>query len=298
MTNVACPNSPSNSEYETEWQSIFLATPTARLNALAPGANLSVSDSLYLLELCGFQSLYDEKKSDWCSLFTPEEYAGFECESTPLAPRRRRPSGGACPDPDPVLTLWPCPFPVPGTDYYDLDKYWGYAYGNNLSAVQGAGYVNELLARLTNDRSYVLNDRTSVNQTLDSSSTTFPLGRRIYADFSHDNQMAMITAALGLKRDRTPLAATGPREGQVWVTSQVTPFSANLVAEKLTCGQGKKKKEYVRFLISDELQIPTFCEGHDKKTGLCPLSSFVKSQAYSINSGNGDYAQCGFVQAA
>jgi hypothetical protein len=172
----------------------------------------------------------------------------------------------------------------------DLDKYYGNGYGQPLGAVQGVGYVNELLARLTNDRSFVLNDETQVNQTLDSSSTTFPLGRKIYADFSHDNQITSILAAIGLKKDPTALAATGPRAGQVWVTSEIVPFGGNLATERLTCGN----KEYVRMLINDQLQIPTFCKGYNKETGLCLVSEFVKSQSYSTNNGNGEYYQCGY----
>ncbi len=176
----------------------------------------------------------------------------------------------------------------------DLDKYYGTGYGQPLGAVQGVGYVNELLARLTGHRSYATNDETQVNQTLAASPESFPLGRRIYADFSHDNQITAILAALGLKKDPEALAATGPRAGQVWVTSEVVPFGGNLVTERLTCG----KKEYVRMLINDQLQIPTFCEGYDKKTGLCSVASFVKSQAYSTSNGNGDYYKCGYAQEA
>jgi hypothetical protein len=50
--------------------------------------------------------------------------------------------------------------------------------------VQGVGYVNELLARLS-DRP--VRDQTSVNHTLDSDPSTFPLGRAFYADFTHEN---------------------------------------------------------------------------------------------------------------
>jgi len=171
----------------------------------------------------------------------------------------------------------------------DLDKYYGNGYGQPLGAVQGVGYVNELLARLTNQRAYVLNDQTQVNSTLDASATTFPLGRKLYADFTHDNQITSILAAMGLKKDPSALAATGPRSGQVWVTSEIVPFGGNLVTELVTCG----KKDYVRMLINDELQIPTFCEGHDKKTGLCGLAQFVASQEYSTANGQGDYAKCG-----
>ena len=68
-------------------------------------------------------------------------------------------------------------------------------YGNPLGRVQGVGYVNELLARLTQTP---VRDHTQTNRTLDGAPATFPLNRTLYADFSHDNQMAAIYAALGL----------------------------------------------------------------------------------------------------
>ncbi len=80
-----CDSAPDLSAYEDTWQDIAMATPTARLNALAPGANLSAADALNLLELCGFESLYDQKLSKWCSLFTAQEFEDFECMSLPLS---------------------------------------------------------------------------------------------------------------------------------------------------------------------------------------------------------------------
>lgn len=74
-----------------------------------------------------------------------------------------------------------------------------YRYGSELGPVQGVGYINELLARLT-DRP--VEDHTQTNQTLDSNSETFPLGRGIYVDFSHDNLMTAVASAMGLFRDK------------------------------------------------------------------------------------------------
>ena len=75
-----------------------------------------------------------------------------------------------------------------------LDKHYGTGYGQRLGRVQGVGYVNELLARLTHRP---VSDRTQTNGTLDGDGETFPLGRGIYADFSHDNEMVAIYAAVG-----------------------------------------------------------------------------------------------------
>lgn len=72
--------------------------------------------------------------------------------------------------------------------------------------MEGVGYVNELLARLTGTPVRL---GTQVNATLDTEPATFPLNRALYADFTHDNQMAAIYAALGLLRSTRRL--TPPR---------------------------------------------------------------------------------------
>ena len=59
MDDNNCDLVPDLSDCEDEWRDIFLATPTARLNALSLGANLSTSDSLNILELFRLQSLFD-----------------------------------------------------------------------------------------------------------------------------------------------------------------------------------------------------------------------------------------------
>ncbi|GAA5874128.1 hypothetical protein JCM8547_008381 [Rhodosporidiobolus lusitaniae] len=246
-----CDSAPDLSSYETTWLATYAAVATARLNSAAPGANLTTADTLNFQQLCGFDSEYHGVLSQWCGLFTKEEWEGMEY-------------------------------------YYDLDKYYGTGYGQPLGRVQGVGYVNELLSRLTANRRYVGADQTQVNHTLDSSPSTFPLsGYSWFTDFSHDNEITAILAALGLKEDATPLAASGPQEGQTWVTSEIVPFGGKLVTERVQCGVEK----YVRFFINEQLQIPTFCAGFSSTTGLCTVENFVESQSYARNNGEGDWAK-------
>lgn len=149
--------------------------------------------------------------------------------------------------------------------------------------MQGVGYVNELLARLTGQP---VRDQTQTNRTLDSSPLTFPLDRSWYADFTHDNQMIAIFAAMGLFEQREPLDPSSPNPKRTWHLSQLVPFSAQLVTEKLQCGQ----QEFVRILVNDAVQPLSFCgAGAD---GLCKLGEFVKSQAYARSNGDGDFEKC------
>ncbi|TFK24698.1 phytase [Coprinopsis marcescibilis] len=270
LEDAMCP-SAGNPEEQTEvWTSIF-ATPIAqRLNAQAPGANLTPSDVAALIPLCAFESVALETLSRFCELFTPAEFTQFQYLS-------------------------------------DIEKYYNRGYGQPLGPVQGVGYINELLARLTRKQ---VKDETQTNRTLDASPLTFPLDRSIYADFSHDNLMVAVFAAMGLFRQPTHLDPTMPSKDRTWFTNKLVPFSARMVVERMQCkvahgideevwegsvgrfkGKLKRKgKTYVRILVNDAVQPLEFCGGD--KHGLCALEAFVESQAYARNNGNGDFGRC------
>ena len=105
-------------------------------------------------------------------------------------------------------------------------------YGQELGPVQGVGYVNELLARLTGSP---VQDNTQTNRTLDASPDTFPLNRTLYIDFSHDNEMIAVYSAIGLFRQHRPLDPTKPDPARTWISSKLVPFSGRLVTERLEC---------------------------------------------------------------
>ena len=149
--------------------------------------------------------------------------------------------------------------------------------------MQGVGYVNELIARLTNQR---VQDETQTNRTLDSSPVTFPLNRTIYADFSHDNQMVAIYSAIGLFRQPEPLSTTNPDPKRTWRISRMTPFAGRMVTEKLECAG----RDFVRIFVDDALQPLEFCGAG--RSGMCSLQAFVESQGYARNNGEGDFQKC------
>lgn len=178
-------------------------------------------------------------------------------------------------------------------------------YGQELGPVQGVGYINELLARLTGQP---VRDNTQTNRTLDGSPITFPLDRTIYADFSHDNLMVAVYAAMGLFKQTTHLDPTKPNRDRSWIASRLVPFSSRMVLERMQCrsrpqhlarssmlGSRSKVEEgegemYVRVLVNDALQPLEFCGGDDE--GLCRLEVFVESQTYARNDGDGDFDKC------
>lgn len=174
--------------------------------------------------------------------------------------------------------------------YQTLGKYYGYGPGNPLGPTQGVGYVNELIARLTGTG---VVDHTSVNQTLDSSPVTFPVGSAhpLFADFSHDNDMTSIFGALGLYNAVPPLSNTTleePKDAGGYSAAWTVPFAARAYFEKLQCqGEGA---ESVRIIVNDRVVPLDACGGGAGKGGRCPLEKFVDSLSFAR--AGGKWNQC------
>lgn len=69
-----------------------------------------------------------------------------------------------------------------------LSMWYSAGPGSPFSAALGMGWVQELVSRLTQTR--ITDFNTSVNQTIVSSETLFPLDQPIYVDASHDTVMS------------------------------------------------------------------------------------------------------------
>ncbi|KAI0256878.1 histidine phosphatase superfamily [Lactifluus subvellereus] len=255
LDDTMCPNSSDGSKESKKWLEIFAPPIKKRLNSAAPGAKLTNKDTHQLMSLCTFHSQVTMAPSPFCGLFTAEEFRGYEYHG-------------------------------------DVNKFYDNGYGGNLGRVQGVGYVNELLARLTGQP---VRDHTQTNRTLDASPETFPLNRTLYADFSHDNEMVSIYSALGLFRQYLlpgqQLDPVKPCPLRTWILSSLVPFSARMVVEKLQC-TGKLPLPlgtFVRILVNDAVQPLEFCGGI---AGLCELHAFVASQRYARHDGDGDFEKC------
>ncbi|KAJ7047220.1 phytase [Mycena alexandri] len=256
LENHMCPNAGTSALQTSEWLGIYAPTITARLNAWAPGADLNDRETSALISLCAFHTAASAANatfatlSPFCALFTHSDFAAFDY--------------GA-----------------------DIDKYYYTGYGATLGRVQGVGYVNELLARLTG---MPVQDHTQTNTTLDADPATFPLNCTIYADFSHDNTMVAIFSALGLFQQPRPLSTSGPDASRTWHTHEMVPFGGRMVVEKLGCGG----VEHVRIMVNDAVQSLGFCASNPSNlgVGLYTLSAFVESQSYARSNGGGEWEQC------
>lgn len=233
------------------WLKVFAPPITAKLNKNLPGANFSDQDTIYVMDLCPFNTVASANGtiSPFCDLFTQEEWEDYSY-------------------------------------YQSVGKWYGYSLGNPLGPTQGVGYVNELIARLTGKP---VEDRTSTNSTLDGSPDTFPLDRALYADFSHDNDMTAVYAALGLYNATENLSTEKRQttdETKGYSAAWTAPFAARMYVEKMTCGGGGE--ELVRVLVNDRV-VPLQGCGADE-LGRCCLGKFVESLTFAQAGGHWD--QC------
>ena len=97
--------------------------------------------------------------------------------------------------------IWPCPSRM------DLFFWYGYAFGSPVARVQGIGWIQELVARLTHAPIAVHN--TSTNSTLDDNPITFPLDNSLYVDATHEvvilSSKWLILVRFGMKSDMLSL---------------------------------------------------------------------------------------------
>lgn len=144
----------------------------------------------------------------------------------------------------------------------------------------------------------------------------------MYVDFSHDNLIVAVFAAMGLfDQTNGPLDPTKIVKDRTWIASKMVPFSGHMTVERLSCSphppplitsksrpmrwwnwmtgdegadyDREDEEEYVRIFVNDVRQPLEFCgAGGD---GMCRLKEFVESQKYARNDGFGDFEGCKYT---
>lgn len=177
-----------------QWRAVYLRDAQARLQKNLQGIKLSLEDVLMMMQLCAFETT-GLGYSDFCSLFTPEEWAGYEYE----------------------------------TDLSIQEEYGFTPKGRAL----GIGWVTEFAERLAQARLDI--PVTTQNMTLNNDERFFPLTQPIYVDFTHDKVIMSIISALNLTQLKMPLDPTQIQHKRRYRTNRVTPFAARLVCEVVEC---------------------------------------------------------------
>lgn len=239
-----------------------------RLNTLLrPSPPLDVDDLVCLGDMCPYDSHASSEDwtgsgawSKWCGIFTRDEWE--------ILGYRR-----------------------------DVERYYEVGQGSTYGATLGAGYVRELVARLTDS---VPEAFPTINTTLVGSSATFPRGgKRFFVDFTHDNEIIEILTAMHLLKQYNHLPTSAVADKRSYILSEIIPFGAQIVFERISCDlagwepdpngsdpHGKDgRKDYMRVLINDKAH--RIDEINCKQSGLmehhlCEVELVQASQAWAL----------------
>lgn len=268
-SNFAC-DAAANTESDTGgWIEKYLANATERLQPHAEGVKLTPHVIHGMQQLCAYDTAAFGH-SDFCGLFTEEEWKGFEY-------------------------AWDITF----HGYSGPSSYTG--------AAQGLGWLNEFISRLTSTP-WDPSTQTSENTTVNTQPDLFPVDRAFYADFAHDTTLTAVIAAMRLSEfDKKPQLSDTDR---AFRSSKLVPFAARMIFEVYTCpgpipGRLSRRRfnkkpdfghvdlhEYVRLKINDAI-VPLSQLSHcDKRAdGLCLKEQFLASHADRNNLGWWDHCR-------
>ena len=243
-----------------------LSDTVARISAFAPSfSNLTASDVRVMQLLCIYEyNVFDA--SDFCRLFTMKEWQDLDEEGNKA--------------------------------FYDSSS-----FGSPRGRAQGLGYVEELIARLTNKLINVSDS--AVNSTLDSSETTFPLNQPFYTDMSHEFNILSVLTSLSIDYFRDNVTNGSPTSsGRHFQLSYMTPFASRLITEKIGCVSSTPSptndtrtqysrsqygysaalatNKFIRMRLNNGiLPLNTIRGGlcsQGRTDGLCPMDNFIASQ--------------------
>ncbi|KAH0831037.1 phosphoglycerate mutase-like protein [Lanmaoa asiatica] len=242
--------------YIKEWTGIYLKEAQKRLQAdLKPteggqGFNLEVEDVYRMQQMCAYETVA-LGYSKFCELFTEDEWEGFNYALD--------------------LTFW-----------YDS------AFGSPVARVQGVGYIQELISRLTHTP--IETHNSSTNATLHADDRTWPLNDILYVDATHEVVVLNILTALNL----TALAASGPLPAdhippdRSFRVADLAPFATNVQFQLLSCPASSVRSDdaeasHIRIVVNDGPVPLTGVRGcAPSPSGLCPLTTFIEAQKATI----------------
>ncbi|KAF8894811.1 histidine phosphatase superfamily [Infundibulicybe gibba] len=240
-----CPNANAPGKanrsmyYMKQWVAIYLEKARTRLQAQISGLELTIEDIYMMQQMCPYETVA-LGYSKFCELFTAEEWEGFN---------------------------------------YALDLIFWYdsSFGSPVARVQGIGYIQELVARLTHTP--IEHHNSSTNSTLNDSPITFPLGQSLYVDATHEVVVLNIITALNL----TTFAASGPLPpdhipaNRSFRSSELAPFATNIQFQLLSCAAVPGPQ--IRIIINDGVVPLTGIRGcPEQRDGMCPVDTFVAAQ--------------------
>jgi len=73
-----CPNAGDSTPETDAWTAIYAPPIADRINSKAIGANITAQDISDFIPICPFETVFEEKLSPFCNLFTPRDFADWE----------------------------------------------------------------------------------------------------------------------------------------------------------------------------------------------------------------------------
>ncbi|KAJ8482596.1 hypothetical protein ONZ45_g14889 [Pleurotus djamor] len=240
-----CPNARDRSKsdralwYVRKWAPIYLKDAKTRIEAHLKGLDLTYEDVYTMQQMCAYETVAIGY-SKFCELFTEEEWEGF--------------------------------------DYaLDLTFWYNSAFGSPVARVQGIGYVQELIARLTHTP--IETHNSSTNATLNDNPITFPLGQSLYVDATHEVVVLNVLTALNLSTFASdgPLPYDRVPKHRKFKVSELAPFATNVQFQLLECTSLPGTQ--IRVVVNDGVAPLTGIKGcPEQRDGMCPVDTFVASQ--------------------
>ncbi|CAI7645281.1 unnamed protein product [Penicillium manginii] len=253
------------------WMATYLKERTAELKKLTGNYDWTVTDTYHAQSLCPYETI-SVGYSDFCDLFTYEEWKGYE---------------------------------------YLMDIEFAAMSGflSPTGRAQGLYWVEEFLARVEGHLLNVPANTTGANLTLDTNPVTFPLNQPLYLEFTHDANIIAVLTAFGFTQFNDFLPLTGAPKNQQFSTSKLVPFAGRFNIEIITSPHkvsatrsskssakdyisGTGETHYVHF-IQNQRTVPLHksfgaCEKRDD--GWCELSTFLKVQKANLAKAEYTYA--------
>ncbi|TKA64876.1 hypothetical protein B0A55_09727, partial [Friedmanniomyces simplex] len=191
-----CPNAnkyvnTAGTNATNQWASIYLKDAQARLNASAPTFNWTITDTYNAQSLCAYEQVA-LGYSDFCSLFTYQEWEGYEYS-------------------------------------VDINFAGNNAFQSPTGRAVGIGFVQEQIALLS--KHTIDAPVAQINVTLDNNTVTFPLNQSLNFFFSHDTNIMGILTAFGFTQFAPVMPDTYMPANRSLIVSHLEPFGARLDME-------------------------------------------------------------------
>ncbi|OAX39485.1 phosphoglycerate mutase-like protein [Rhizopogon vinicolor AM-OR11-026] len=235
--------------YANAWKALYLRDAVPRLQTYIDGLELNIEDVYAMQELCAFETVA-LGYSKFCELFTEGEWEGFDYS-------------------------------------YDLNLWYGVAWGSPVARGEGIGYVQELVSRLTHTPIETHNSSTNATH---HNILTFPFGHSLYVDATHEVVVLNVLTALNL----SSFAAMGPLptdhipKQRTFRTAEIAPFATNVQFQLLSCST--EHDPQIRVIVNDGVVPLDNLKGcPENPHGMCSIHTFVDAQKENIRSTDWDF---------